>query len=129
MKTILALLAAALSTTLFVQPSVSQKPATYDTVVDNTRSVSYLGLKNEMLVFEVSLNFDDNETRILKIYDENSIEIYSERIKTNTFVKQYMFAKNAGAKIQFTLRGKKTILNETFEVNYKIEEKLVITKA
>lgn len=129
MKTILALFAATLSTTLFVQPSVSQKPLTYNTVLENTKSVSYLGIKNEMLVFEVILNFDDKEIKTLNIYDENGNELYSERIKTNTFVKQYMFAKNESAKIQFTLRGKKSILNETFQVDYKFEEKLVISKA
>ena len=129
MKTIFALIAATLLSTLFVQPSVSQSTAEHHSIVENTKTVSYLGVKNEMLVFEVKLHLNDNELKILSIYDEVGNEIYSERIRTNTFVKQYMIAKSSVGKIQFTLRGKKSIMNETFQVNYRTEERLEISKA
>lgn len=129
MKTIFALIAVTFLSTLFVQPSKSQtqhSPQAYEEV---NRYVSYLGTRNEMLVFQVNLNFNDKEIKTLSIYDETGNEIYTERITSNIFTKQYVFAKNLAGKLQFTLRGKKQLMNETFQIKYKTQETLEITKS
>lgn len=89
-------------------------------------SIQYLGMKDEMLIFEVRLDSALKST--LSIRDENDNEIYSEKIEKNHFAKRYKISKANPGKIQFHIKGRHYMLSETFNVNYKIEEVLEVAK-
>jgi len=129
MKTILALCITVLAATAFSYPPSSVRKVPFNQVSETIPSVSYVGLKNEMLVFEVRFHFSESQVKTFRIFDEAGNEIHSEQIKSKAFARQYMFPKNISSKLQFVLRGKKEMMNETFNVSYKMEERLDISKA
>lgn len=116
-------------TSFIAQQSIAQpeQPSFADPFISN--SVKYIGMKDDLLVFEVRLGNNVQKGTTLSIPDEKGNEIYSERIKTSSFVKRYMFAKNTISKIQFNIKGRRQIMNETFNVNFKMEERLEVSKA
>lgn len=115
--------------TLSAELSRAQHQNTLFSTPSTGGHVHFIGINEGMLVFEVQLENVQQKEIVLTIDDENGYEIYSERIEKPAFIKRYKIEKNAMNKIQFNIKEQQKTSTETFNVNYKLEEKFEISKA
>lgn len=92
-------------------------------------NIQFIGVEDDMLVFELVLSNLPKEGSWLRITDENATLIFEERIKSNRYNKRYKIMRNNMNKIQFEITNKRTLLKESFQINRKIEEKREVSKA
>ena len=90
--------------------------------------IKFVGVENEMLVFELLLNNLPQEGSWLRITDEQGTLVFEERIKGTTLNKRYKVVRNRMTQIQFEILSKRSLLKESFHVNLRTEEKWEVTK-
>ena len=113
---------------LIGQRSAAQSLKTFpDPSILAVNNVQYIGLMDQLIVFELRLTDLSDRSVTLSILDENDNEIWSEKID-GSLIKRYKFDKNRFHKIRFHVKGRRQILNETFNVSYKTEEKLFVLR-
>jgi hypothetical protein len=102
-----------------------QNPVLTDSAIN---SVEFIGIQDDMLVFELHLENVLQKGMILSILDENGTLLFSEKIEKTNFARRYKIPKTFN-KIRFDVRGKQQIMNESFDIIYKVEEKFEVSKA
>ena len=94
---------------------------------DAGNNIQFIGIENDILVFE--LRFAELPVRgcTLRILDESGNAIFEDVITGTSVTKRYKIAREGMRKISFRALGKKFSFNQSFTI--KTEEKvLVITE-
>lgn len=96
---------------------------------ENASNIRFVGLEGEMLVFELKLKTLLPKGSILTISDEENNLIFEERTSADTYSIRYKIARNNFSKINFEISNKQFSLNQSFNINSRMEEKVEVTKA
>lgn len=81
-----------------------------------------------MLVFHAQLENLYGKDAIISILDDNGNTLFEERIATNNFLRKYKIVLQDIYKLTFRISGKQILYNQTFTINYRLEEKLDVKK-
>jgi hypothetical protein len=91
--------------------------------------VFYVGTdQDNRLIFELQLTNLPEKGNVLRISDEDRI-LFEERINAKTYRRRYKIDRSELNKIYFEVINGQTLLKETFQLNYKVEEKWEVIKA
>ncbi len=95
---------------------------------ESSGSVRFIKAEGEMLVFELHLaNLPANGSK-LRILDGENNTLLEQNIKTETYNIRYKIVRGDISKISFEVTGKKVLLNQSFDVKSRTEEKIEVTK-
>lgn len=90
--------------------------------------IKFIGKEDEMLVFHAQLENLYGKDAIISILDDNGNTLFEERIATNNFLRKYKIVLQDIYKLTFRISGKQILYNQTFTINYRLEEKLDVKK-
>jgi len=110
-------------------PAQAQEKSQYIVMNENASNIRFVGLEGEMLVFELKLKTLLPKGSILTISDEENNLIFEERTSADTYSIRYKIARNNFSKINFEISNKQFSLNQSFNINSRMEEKVEVTKA
>ena len=91
-------------------------------------NIHFVGMEGEMLVFELRLNTLLPKGSMLRISDEENNILFEERTGAATYNIRYKILRNDLSKINFEISSKSFLLNQSFNVSTKTEEKTEVTK-
>lgn len=97
-------------------------------VTDSKGDIRFLSVQDGMLVFELNLKNLPSKGSMLQIRDEAGNVIFEEGIKTETYHVRYKIERNNISKITFEVSNKKILLNKSFSINSRMEEKIEVAK-
>ncbi len=96
--------------------------------VSATGDISFINVEGDMLVVDLNLkNLPANGSR-LHIMDEAGNTLFEQGIKTATYNKRYKIERNNISKIVFEVSSGRSLLNRTFSINTRIEERVEVAK-
>jgi hypothetical protein len=105
------------------------QPVLYAVSATETKGdIRFVNAQDGMLVFELNLKNLPAKGSMLQIKDEAGNLIFEERIKTETFNVRYKIERNSISKISFEVTAKKMLLNKSFSINSRMEEKIEVAK-
>lgn len=94
----------------------------------STGDISFVSVEGDMLVFDLNLkNLPANGSR-LYIMDEAGNTLFEQVIKTATYNKRYKIERNNIRKIVFEVSSGRSLLNRSFSINTRIEERVEVAK-
>jgi hypothetical protein len=80
--------------------------------------IRYLGIQEDMAVFNISYPNPDGAAFDLAVRDQDGIELYKHTFRVKNFCKQFRLPKSEKSRLSFILRnGKAADLVKTFEIN------------
>ena len=91
-------------------------------------SIEFVRADEELLVFEVNLEQIPEKGCTLTIYEGSGETLFQKRINSPTFRQIFKIAKSNFDQINFEARGKNYLVKEWFYLQFKLEEKLEVTK-
>ena len=91
--------------------------------------VHFIKMEDDKLVFDLKLNDLPASGCILLIRDETGTIIFEERLYGDTYNKRYKIERNGMSAIHFEVFNKRVLLKESFNLHYRVEEKMEVTKA
>jgi hypothetical protein len=95
---------------------------------ESSGSVRFVQAEGDMLVFDLHLtNLPANGSK-LRILDGDNNMLLEQIIKTETYNIRYKIVRGEISKISFEVTGKKILLNQSFDVKSRTEEKIEVTK-
>jgi hypothetical protein len=103
----------------------AQAQQNYLAASDSTGDISAEG---EMLVFELNLKNLPTKGSRLKIMDQAGNLLFEEGIRTETYNVLYKIERSNVSKIIFEVSNKKILLNKSFSINTRIEERVEVAK-
>ena len=93
-------------------------------------NIRFVRIEGDMLVFELRLSNLPPQGSTLRISDGENITIFEKKISAETYnIRCKIVMKGDISKINFEIYGKKVFLNESFNVKFRTEEKVEVTKA
>lgn len=96
---------------------------------DSSGSIRFVCAEGDLLVFELRLaNLPANGSKLL-IQDGDHNTLLEERIRTKTYNIRYKITRGEMNKINFEVSDNKILLNQTFTIKSRTEEKIEVTKA
>ena len=104
---------------LFLLPAFSVKGQSVNSPVKGEPAlIRYLGIREDMAVFNISYSNPDGTTFDLAVRDQDGIELYKHTFRVKNFCKQFRLPKSEKSRLSFILRnGKAAELVKTFEIN------------
>lgn len=109
----------------FSQPTLKPLAAMEN---NSLASIEFVMADKETLVFDVNLVGLPETGCSFKIYDASGDILFEQRINTGSYRKLYRIERNNSDKISFEARGKNFRLNESFNLRFRLEEKIEVTK-
>jgi hypothetical protein len=106
----------------------AQTQPVFSTVPAEDIKIKFAGTDGEMLVFEVQLENLSAKGAILSILDDQNNTIFEERIVKNNHVCRYKLVGDNMSLVTFKISGKTVLFNQSFTINYKVEEILEVKK-
>ena len=91
-------------------------------------AIDFIKSENGHLYFRVGLSGIPTNGCQIRITDQSGEIIYENRIYGNAYSKVFKFADYNMSKISFDISGKKYQLNRSFDLTYRVETKLEVTK-
>ena len=99
-------------------------------VMNKTMSnIRFVRMEGDMLVFEVYLSNLPLGGSVLRIKDGENNTLFEEKINTGTHNIRYKIVRGDINRINFEVSGKKILLNQSFDVRSRVEEKIEVTRA
>ena len=124
--TCMLLLASLLNSFTSTQAQVQQSTVASN---DSSGSIRFVRAEGDMLVFELLLvNLPENGSQ-LRILDGDNNTLLEERIRTKTYSIRYKITRGDMSKINFEVSDNKILLNQSFTIKSRTEEKIEVTKA
>jgi uncharacterized protein YxjI len=109
--------------------STQAQPVQYAVSATETKGdIRFVNAQDGMLVFELNLKNLPAKGSMLQIKDEAGNVIFERSIKTETFNVRYKIERNNISKISFEVTAKKMLLNKTFSINSRMEERIEVAK-
>jgi hypothetical protein len=114
-----------ISLSCFSQPTLKPLAA-----VENTPAsgIEFVKADRETLLFDVNLAGLPATGCWLRIYDASREILFEKWINTPSYRKLYRVERDNTEKISFEAKGKDFRLNESFNLRFKMEEKLEVTR-
>ncbi|MBC7866955.1 MAG: hypothetical protein H7X88_05420 [Gloeobacteraceae cyanobacterium ES-bin-316] len=109
----------------FSQPELNESAG--DKNAENG-SIEFVKLENDMLVFKVSLSQIPARGCQLQITNENGDMIFEKKINSSSFEQIYRIERNNISKLNFAATGKNFRFSESFNLRFKVEEKIEVSK-
>lgn len=91
-------------------------------------NIEFVLADKETLVFDVNLAGLPETGCRFRIYDASGDILFEQWINTGAYRKLYRIERNNSDKISFEARGKNFRLNESFNLRFRLEEKIEVTK-
>lgn len=95
---------------------------------DDNGKVEFVKSENGNIYFEVGLKNIPAKGCMLRITDQFNELIYESKISTGSYSKTFKFPYNEMTKINFDISGKKYQLYRSFDLSYKVETRLEVSK-
>lgn len=92
-------------------------------------NIRFISSDGDMLVFELSLRYLLPKGSMIRIMDEANNIIFEERTDIETYNIRYKIIRNDMKKNNFEISSRNLFLNQSFNVNFRKEEKIEVTKA
>lgn len=110
--------------------SVTQaQPVLYAIAGAETKGdIRFVEAQDGMLVFELNLKNLPAKGSMLRIRDEAGNLIFEESIKTENYNVRYKIERNDISKISFEVTANKMLLNKSFSINSRMEERIEVAK-
>lgn len=110
--------------------SVTQAQPTLYTITDaeTKGDIHFVDAQDGMLVFELNLKNLPAKGSMLQIKDEAGNLIFEESIKTENYNVRYKIERNNITKISFEVTANKMLLNKTFSIKSRMEERIEVAK-
>jgi hypothetical protein len=106
----------------------AQVQQNYLAASDSTGDIRFVSAEGEMLVFELNLKNLPAKGSMLKIMDQAGNLLFEEGIRTETYNVLYKIERNNASRIVFEVSNKKILLNKSFSINTRIEERVEVAK-
>ena len=97
-------------------------------VTSEDAKIKFAGSDGDMLVFEVQLDNLPVKGTTLSILDEENNIIFEEKILKPSHTCRYKIPRNNMELITFKISGKTISFNQSFTINFRVEEKLEVKK-
>lgn len=102
------------------------------TLLANNKAVNkiqFVGMEGDMLVFDLQLSNLPEKGSWIRVLDGEKNVLFEKRIYSSTYSKRYMISKDNISQLHFEVINHETILKESFQLKYKVEEKMEVVKA
>jgi hypothetical protein len=96
---------------------------------ETSNSIRFVQAEGDVLVFELHLTNLPAKGSKLRIIDGDNNTLLEQNIRTESYNIRYKILKGDISKINFEVSGKKLLLNQSFSIKSRIEEKIEVTKA
>ena len=106
--------------------SVSAQSSTIQQGTETSTDIKYVGNNTDFFNFEVNLKQQGNQKLLLRILDENGVELYYETVTTKEFSKVVKVPHNDYARLQFIVTGKGTSYAKSFAINAEVSDNFII---
>ena len=113
----------------FSSNTQAQLTPQYVSVNEFTGNIRFVRVVGDMLVFELHLNTILPKGSTLRVSDGENNLIFEERTSTATYNIRYKIFRNDMDKVNFEISDKKLLLNQSFNIKSRMEEKAEVTKA
>ena len=108
---------------------VAQAQTTPVNFKEKTAAVKYLGNAEGAVLFNVSFENPESRKFLVTITDEDGIQLFQQAFTDKKFNKRFKLPRLDQSKLTFVIRNLKDIeLKETFEINTRVVEDVVVTK-
>ena len=94
-----------------------------------TNKVRFVGIEDNMLVFDLKLSNLPLKGSRIRIVDGDNNVLFEHRTSAATYIKRFKIVRDNLKDIHFEVINKETILKESFQLKYTVEEKMEIIKA
>ncbi len=91
--------------------------------------IQFVGMEGDMLVFDLQLGNLPEKGSWIRVMDGDKNVLFEKRIHSSTYSKRYKIIKDNISKLHFEVINHETILKESFQLKYKVEEKMEVVKA
>lgn len=105
-----------------------QTQPVFTTVPGEDIKIKFAGMDGDMLVFEVQLENLSVKGTTLSIIDDQKNTIFEEKIVKANHSCRYKLVRDNMALVTFKISGKTISFNQSFTINYMIEERLEVKK-
>ncbi len=95
---------------------------------ESKSDIRFVHALDGMLVFELNLKELPAKGSNLSIKDESGNLLFEQQIHTETFNVRYKIERNDIRKITFEVTGKKVLLNKSFSIVSRLEERIEVAK-
>ena len=96
---------------------------------EKNAEVKYIGSSDEAVLFKVSYDNPNSSKFFVTVLDGDGIQLYQSSFNDKKFDKRFNLPKSDKTKLTFVIRNAKEIeLKETFEINTRYVEDVVVTK-
>jgi uncharacterized protein YxjI len=95
---------------------------------DSMGDIRFVNATDGMLVFELHLTNLPVKGSMLQIKDEAGNLIFEQNIKSVTFQERFRIERNEISKITFEVTGKKLLLNKSFSIISRMEERIEVAR-
>ena len=103
--------------------------AKYGTKKKKNAEVKYIGSADDQVMFNVSYNNPTNNKFVVTVLDEDGTKLFQSVYNDKKFDKRFKLPKTDKTKLTFEIRNNREIeLKQTFEINTRIVEDVVVTK-
>jgi hypothetical protein len=103
--------------------------AKYASTIEKNAEVKYIGNVEDAVVFSVSYNNPTNNKFVVTVLDEDGTKLFQSAYSDKKFDKRFKLPKTDKSKLTFEIRNNREIeLRQTFEINTRIVEDVVVTK-
>lgn len=96
---------------------------------EKNAEVKYLGSSDEAVLFKVSYDNPNSSKFFVTVLDGEGTQLYQASFNDKKFDKRFNLPKSDKNKLTFVIRNAKEVeLKETFEINTRYVEDVVVTK-
>ncbi len=106
--------------------NVSAQLANIQPATDNVTEISYVGNNSDFFKFEVNLKQPNSQKLLLRVLDENGIELYRETVISKEFSKLIKVTRNDYARLQFVVTGNGVNVVKSFSINAEVSDNFLI---
>ena len=114
---------------LGIQTFVQAQPQTFLANNKAVNKIQFVGMEGDMLVFDLQLSNLPEKGSWIRVMDSDKNVLFEKRIYSSTYSKRYKISKDNISQLHFEVIGHETILKESFQLKYKVEEKMEVVKA
>ncbi len=121
----------ALLTSIMIIAGSAQASANQTSGTEGKSAISYVGMSNGIMTFNISYENATGEEVLIELTDENGKTVYQRAFIGKTIDKN-IYLKSAGAKclVKFTIKSGKVVTSEKFEIEptNRMVKETVVTK-
>lgn len=103
--------------------------AKYASTIEKNAEIKYIGNADDAVVFNISYKNPANNKFVVTILDEDGTQLFQSVYNDKMFDKRFKLPKTDKSKLTFEIRNNREIeLKQTFEINTRIVEDVVVTR-